>query len=98
MIASGFEALAFGHDTAECAYYLQSKAGSGVDFERLSVLREEARAAKSKEPQVVALGGTEFLLEPNGSKSGYPFILEQSGVLDSMRPIQQSLVLREVSQ
>jgi hypothetical protein len=75
MVDAGLEALAFGHDAVESAYYLQARSNSSIDFERLSVLREEARASKSKEPQVVAIGGMEFLLEPNGSKSGYPFIL-----------------------
>jgi hypothetical protein len=75
MTDAGFAALAFGHDTVECANYLQATSDGGIDFERFSVLREEARASKSKEPQVVALGGMEFLLEPNGSKSGYPVVL-----------------------
>lgn len=67
--------LLFGHDTIQCAYYLRADQGSGIDFERLAIEREVARAAKFREPVVVQLGNLGFLLEPGGSKSGYPFII-----------------------
>ncbi|MDP2242310.1 MAG: hypothetical protein Q8K18_19395 [Burkholderiales bacterium] len=70
-----FKLLLFGHDTVQCAYYLRADDGSGIDFERLAIDREELRLSKLKEPKVIQLGSEAFLLEPNGSRSGYPFII-----------------------
>jgi hypothetical protein len=70
--------LLSGHDTVECAYYLRSLGECGIDFERLTALREELRQAKVREPAVVRLGNESFLLHPYGSASGYPLVMSNS--------------------
>jgi len=78
MSAFEIKRLLFGHDTVQCAYYLQADSGSGIDFEVLSRVREEARHSKAREPKVVRINGMGLLVEPSGSKSGYPFILSNA--------------------
>ena len=67
--------LLSGIDTLECAYYLRPGAACKLDFEALRALREEIRQSKHPEAGVLSLGGMDFMLSPNGSKSGYPFII-----------------------
>jgi hypothetical protein len=67
--------LLSGLDTIECAYYLRAGGVCGIDFEALRAQREVMRNSKHPDSGVLELGGMEFLLSPNGSKSGYPFIL-----------------------
>ncbi|HNB02288.1 MAG TPA: hypothetical protein PLK61_10815 [Nitrosomonas sp.] len=67
--------LLFGHDTVECAYYLRKVYGSSLDFEQLAIEKETLRQLKQPEPKVINLGGIEFLLQPYGSKSGFPFVI-----------------------
>lgn len=67
--------LLSGLDTIECAYYLQAGSGSTFDFAALREQREVLRQSKNPEAGVVKLGGMDFLLSPNGTKSGYPFVL-----------------------
>ncbi len=67
--------LLFGHDTVECSYYLRPLAGCGIDFGQLAYERENLRQSKSRDPKLVTLGGTEFLLHRSGSSRGFPFIL-----------------------
>lgn len=76
MSASAFEFLLFGHDTVECSYYLRPDTGAGIDFEALAVKKEIFRLSKHKDPMLVNLGGMDFLLQGYGTKSGYPFVLE----------------------
>ena len=76
--APGFELLLQGHDTIECAYYLQAGRGQGLDFERLTIEQEALRQSKSKDPKPVALGGAEFLLHRYGSSSALPIVLENA--------------------
>ena len=64
-----------GIDTLECAYYLRALGACGIDFQRLTALREELRMAKVRAPAVIELGGVEFLLHPYGSSSGYPLVM-----------------------
>lgn len=71
-----FSHLLFGHDTVECAYYLCSRPGSCLNFEHLGLLREAARLGKKSRPKAITLGSEEFLLQPRGTASGYPFLLE----------------------
>ena len=66
--------LASNLDTVECAYYLRPGAACKLDFEVQRALREEIRQSKHPEAGVLSLGGMDFMLSPNGSKSGYPFI------------------------
>jgi len=67
--------LLSGLDTVECAYYLRSGCISNLDFAALRERREAHRESKSRDPLVIELGGTEFMLSPNGTKSGYPFVI-----------------------
>ena len=67
--------LASGLDTVECAYYLYAGPGCKLDFAALRLQREVMRASKQPEAAVLELGGMEFLLSPNGTKSGYPFVM-----------------------
>lgn len=67
--------LISGLDTIECAYYLQPGIGSKLDFAALREQKERLRQSKHPEFGVVELGGMEFMLSPNGTKSGYPFLL-----------------------
>ena len=57
-------------DNIECAYYLHSGIGCKLDFAALRLQREHMRESKQSEAAVLKLGGMEFLLSPNGTKSG----------------------------
>ena len=70
-----FSLLLSGHDTIECAYYLRKIYGSSLDFEQLAIEKETLRQLKQPEPKVINLGGIDFLLQPYGSSSGFPFII-----------------------
>ncbi|MDZ4821370.1 MAG: hypothetical protein SGJ20_20605 [Planctomycetota bacterium] len=76
MSATAFQFLLFGLDTVECSYYLLPVEGPGIDFEALALKKEIFRLAKNKDPMLVNLGGTDFLLQGYGTKSGYPHVLE----------------------
>ena len=65
----------------ECAYYLRAVGSCGIDFERLTALREDLRLAKVREPAVVHLGSESFLLQPYGSASGYPLVMSNADYL-----------------
>ena len=74
-----FRFLVSGFDTIECAYWLIKVPGIGhepLDFERIGVEKEILRASKSKRPTLIRLGSEEFLLANHGTKSGYPFLLQ----------------------
>lgn len=69
--------LLTGHDTVECAYFLEAPGSAGnLDFRQLAVEKEMLRQANSRDPKVITLGGMEFLLYPYGASSGYPFVIE----------------------
>lgn len=67
--------LLFGHDTIECAYYLRKTYGSALNFEQLAIEKEVLRQVKHADPKAINLGGIEFLLQPYGSSSGFPFVI-----------------------
>lgn len=67
--------LLSGLDTVECAYYLRARLDGKLDFAVLRQRREAHRESKSRDPLVIELGGTEYMLSPNGTKSGYPFVI-----------------------
>ena len=71
-----FSSLLTGHDTIECAYYLAPLPECALDYERLAAEKESLRIAKIRRPKPLALGTEEFLLMPNGTASGYPFLIE----------------------
>ena len=75
-----FRLLLQGYDTIECAYFLIPGQHCLIDFEALSLEREILRQQKSRDPKVIELGGVEYLLQPYGSNSGYPFRTLQSGL------------------
>lgn len=67
--------FASGLGTVECAYYLHAGPGCKLDFAALRLQREHMRESKQPEASVLELGGMEFLLSRNGTKSGYPFVI-----------------------
>ena len=73
--------LLSGLDTVECAYYLRETLGCKFDFADLAAKREAMRAAKRREPFVVAIGGKEFLLGRGGTASGYPLMLTKETLI-----------------
>jgi hypothetical protein len=71
-----FEHLLTGLDTVECAYYLVPSHNCSIDFGSLSFEKEVLRHSKNRDPKVIMLGKEDFLLNPFGTKTGYPFIIE----------------------
>lgn len=67
--------LLSGLDTVECAYYLRPGPGCSLDFEALRTQKEAIRLTGRQEEGVIQLGGVDFLLSPNGTRSGYPFLI-----------------------
>ena len=68
--------LLFGHDTIECAYYLSAQGQSRLDFGLLSALKEGMRHSKRADAIALTLGGDDFLLQGYGTKSGYPYVIQ----------------------
>lgn len=68
--------LLSGVDTIDCAYYLRPAADCRLDFEALSEVREKLRSAKRREQATISLADKDFLLSPNGTASGYPYLME----------------------
>ncbi len=71
------EFLLHGLDTIQCAYHL-GVYRSQIKFEELRVLKESLRQSRSKMEGLLTLGGKEFMLQPYGTRSGYPFVIEDS--------------------
>jgi hypothetical protein len=67
--------LIHGLDTVACCYYLTATHDASIDFAKLHTQREELRLSQEREPTPLLLSGLEFLLSPNGSASGYPFVI-----------------------
>lgn len=67
--------LIHGIDTLQCAYFLEPHGGPCIDFEVLGATKESIRESKGKCHALLDIEG-EFLLQPYGSSSGYPFVLE----------------------
>lgn len=70
--------LLSGLDTVECAYFLRPTAQCKLDFNSLALEKERLRVSKKRHPSKIELGEKEFLLQPFGSGSGYPFILDNA--------------------
>lgn len=68
--------LLHGFDSVYCAYFLKSTGSNSLDFGQLAEQQESIRQSKRKIPLVVTLGNSDFLLKPHGTKSGYPFVIE----------------------
>jgi hypothetical protein len=67
--------LLHGLDTVQCCYYLTATPSTTINFEKLLAQREHLRLAQTRDPEPLILGGEEFLLSPNGSRSGYPLVI-----------------------
>jgi hypothetical protein len=68
--------LLHGFDSVYCAYFLSPTGRDPLDFGKLAEQQESIRQSKRKTPLVITLGNSEFLLKPHGTKSGYPFVIE----------------------
>jgi hypothetical protein len=72
--------LLSGLDTVECAYYLRPTALCAIDFRHLAIEKEVLRQSKKREPRKIEIGGIDFFLQPYGSGSGYPFLIENENM------------------
>jgi len=72
-----FKLLLHGIDTVQCAYHMETSyhREESIDFKLLSQQKESLRNTKKKDPLPIRLGNTEFLLQPYGSSSGYPIVI-----------------------
>ena len=70
-----FDSLIHGLDTVQCAYFLESARGKGIDFAALDREKEGIKQTRGKEPKRISLGKKDFLLHPFGSASGYPVVI-----------------------
>ena len=70
--------LLHGLDTVQLCYYLGQTGAGGIDAEKLLAEREAMRHAGIDEGRPILLGNREFLLSPSGSRSGYPFVLNDA--------------------
>lgn len=68
--------LLHGFDSVYCAYYLKATGRKPLDFQWLAEQQESIRQSKRKTPLPITLGNSDFLLKPYGTKSGYPFVIE----------------------
>jgi hypothetical protein len=68
--------LLSGLDTVECAYYLRPTPECTLNFGQLAIEKEVLRQRKKREPLKIELGGVDFFLQPYGTGSGYPFLIE----------------------
>ncbi|NJA89727.1 hypothetical protein HCX48_10910 [Rhodocyclus tenuis] len=72
--------LLHGHDTLESAYYLAPGSHCLLDFTQLGAEKEALCSAKVRSPKAITLGSEDFLLMPNGTKSGFPFLIENEAM------------------
>lgn len=70
-----YKLLLHGIDTVECAYYLKPFRDDGINFADLTRQKERSRQSKKKEPVPVKIGNCEFFLQPYGTSSGYPLVI-----------------------
>jgi hypothetical protein len=71
-----FKLLINGIDTLVCSYFLEPCGVPAIDFGMLAEMKESIRQSKTKTPELIKLAGTSLLLQPYGTSSGYPFVLE----------------------
>lgn len=70
------ELLLSGHDTIECAYFLTPDEVCLLDYGWFAAEKEALSRSKSRKPNHIKLGTEEFMLAGHGTKSGYPFLIE----------------------
>ncbi len=68
--------LLHGFDAVYCAYFLQPAGPNPLDFAVLTEKQEAIRQSEHKNPATITLGNSDFILKPYGTKSGYPFVIE----------------------
>src|ERR1035441_6770631 len=68
--------LLHGFDSVYCAYFLQPTGRNTLDFQILAENQEYIRQSKHRNSNVISLGNSDFLLKPYGTRSGYPFVIE----------------------
>lgn len=73
---NNLELLLHGFDSVYCSYYLKATGRNALDFGKLAEQQESIRQSKRKTPLPITLGNSDFLLKPYGTKSGYPFVIE----------------------
>jgi len=73
-----FRHLLSGIDTLEICFHLSPGALCALDFEALLSRKEALRSSRTRDPEVVRIGGEEFLLQAYGSSSGYPLVLSNA--------------------
>jgi hypothetical protein len=71
-----FRHLLSGHDTIEVCYYLRQTDSCFIDYQDLWMQRELLRVTKNRTPKIIDLCGESFVLKPNGSRNGFPFVME----------------------
>lgn len=74
--ANSLKLLLHGFDSVYCAYYLKQNGNYPDFFELLAVQQESILQTKRKTQKIITLGNSDFLLKPYGTKSGYPFVIE----------------------
>ncbi len=76
-IEKPFEFLLYGYDTIAAAYHFDfSKCR--INFEELRYLKENIKRSRFAKETPVTLGDKEFLLQPSGTRSGYPLVMVDS--------------------
>jgi hypothetical protein len=75
MMGSQIKLLLHGIDTVQCAYFMQRTGEGHIDFQILAEKKESIRQSKYKHPLPITLGSLEFLLQPYGTRSGYPLVI-----------------------
>jgi len=70
-----FKLLLHGIDTIQCAYFMQRIKEIGLDFQLLIEQKEKICQSKYKNPLPITLGNSEFLLQPYGTRSGFPLVI-----------------------
>ncbi len=68
-------------DTIECAYYLTRRDDCTLDFDAIAVEKDQLARSKSKSGSILKLGSEEFLLASHGTKSGYPYLMENEAFI-----------------
>jgi len=73
-----FRHLLSGIDTLEVCFHLSPGPFCALDFEALLARKEALRASRTRKPEEVTIGGEDFLLQANGTSSGYPLVLSNA--------------------
>lgn len=78
MTGADYRRLLTGLDTVQVAYYLCPSSDATFKFGPLLTKKETLRASKSRHGSAVVIGTESFLVQPYGTLSGYPLVLEHS--------------------